>query len=486
MRRNGRNSGLEIRRGGLAAGLVAVLLAACVTLPDTRQIEQRVARWEKLYENNCRALPSDAELRAAVGGGDGFEFVQRMSRIEATLARRPLVPGNSVTLLKDGPATHQAQLAAIALARHHIHLDVYIFDDDEMGKRYVEALTERARAGVQVRVILDSFGEKGAEPVISGQLKQGGVEVRVFNTVNPLDDLRIWRVTRRSHRKTLVVDGKLAFTGGININDDYSGSSRASASSSASIGWRDTHVRIDGPAVAEFQRSFLEYWAMLGDAAPEQPAFYPPLKPVGSELVRLITDQGQDLLDQLLLMPADAAGDAMRGRHSPRHANIYATYLMAIRESRKRVWITQAYFAPNDELVDALKEAAGRGVDVRLLMPGRTDVGLLIDAAHFYYQPLLDAGIRLFEEKDTVMHAKTAVIDSVWATVGSANLDYRSFINNDEANAIIVGRAFAAQMEQMYEQDLAAANEIDAAAWPKRSLRQRLRERFAATVKFLL
>lgn len=465
--------------------MAPVLAIGCATLPDARAID-RQAQAAPAPEAVTRAQPTTAELRAAVGGGGDLQFIQDVTQIEGAVARRPLLGGNRVALLKDGPATHAAQLEAIRAAKHHVHLNIYLLTDDDVGQRYAEALSGRATAGVQVRVITDGLGGLGAGPEFRERLKQAGVEMREFNSVNPLKDPRLWRVTRRNHRKILVVDGQLAFTGGINITDDYSTGSKLSGSSgsNSSRGWRDTQIRVEGPAVAEFQLQFLRFWNELGDAAADQPQFYPQPTPRGDQFVRVVVDQGQDLLGNLLA-PANAVVKSLSG--SQKHdARIYATYLSAIQKSRQRVWITQAYFAPNDEFVATLVAAAARGVDVRLLMPGETDVGLLMHAARSHYQRLLDAGIRPYEYQDTVLHAKTAVIDGVWSTVGSANLDYRSFILNDEANAIVIGRDFGRQMERMFEDDLKAAREIRPEDWKRRSWWQRLKENGAAAIKFLL
>ena len=470
---------------------LTLALGGCVTLPSSRQIDSRVERFERLQERICTPQPTDAVLRAAVGNDGDLAFVRKMVRIESALARRPLVSGNQVTLLKDGPSTHNAQLLAIAQAQHHIHLDIYLLTADEVGQRYEVALSERARAGVTVRVIVDGIGGLGADPAFRERLRLAGVELREFNSVNPMKDLRLWRITRRSHRKILVVDGQLAFTGGINITDDYSsgpglsGGKAKSSDRGLDEGWRDTHVRIEGPAVAEFQMLFLDYWKDLGDPAPERADHFPPLPVAGDQLVRTVTDQGHDLLDQMFA-PAGSLLRTLSGRPQKANAAIYGTYLSAIVEARQRVWITQAYFAPNEEFIAALEAAGRRGVDVRLLMPGKTDVQVLRHAARHHYQRLLDAGIRLYEYQDSVLHAKTAVVDGVWATVGSANLDYRSFIHNDEANAIIIGRRFGAQMESMFEDDLKIADEIRAEQWRERPLTDRVKESLAAAIKFAL
>ncbi len=481
--------------GRCSAAIVGALLLSSCALPGPKEIEARALQAGPAAGASERPAIRSAQLRAAVGDGD-YAFIEEVSRIESAVARRPLIGGNRVRLLKDGPETHRAQLEAIARARHHIHLDVYLLTDDELGQRYAELLTRKARAGVKVRLIVDGLGGMGAGEAYRRRLQEAGVEIREFHSVSPLKDPRVWRMTRRNHRKILVVDGRSAFTGGINITDDYSGSPSASGSrlsgssggssgSRSAHGWRDTQVGIEGPAVAEFQRLFLYWWGELGGQQQDPPkSLFPGIERSGDQYVRVVVDQGEDLLDNLLA-PADGAWKSLSGKQQD-EARIYASYLTAIGKARQRVWITQAYFAPNEAFVAALEDAARRGVDVRLLMPGESDVTLLMHAARSHYQRLLDAGIRLYEYQDTVLHAKTAVIDGVWSTVGSANLDYRSFILNDEANAIIIGRDFGRQMEGMFEQDLKSAKAIDPQAWSERPWTQRVKERGAAAIKWAL
>ena len=472
-------------RGAIALLLALPALAVgCTSLPTEESIERQAAQ----APGPAHDMPDDAALKRAVGGDD-IGFVREAVKIEASIARTPLVAGNKVTLLKDGPATHEAQLAAIHHARHSIHLAIYMFTDDELGQRYVKELAARARAGVKVRVVIDGLGGMQAADAIQKELTEAGAELRVFNSVNPLKDVRLWRVTHRNHRKLLVVDGRTAFTGGINITDDYlaspGGGSSGSGGSSMSgskkdqgakghAGWRDTQVRVEGPAVAQFQQLFFDHWKELGEPVPDGPAVMPQLKRQDDQFVRVIADLGQDLIDSVTAPVRDAAS-----KEKTDEAPIYATYISAIHAARERVWITQAYFAPNKGFIKELTDAAQRGVDVRVLMPGAGDSKTMVYAAHAWYHRLLKAGLRLYEYKDTtVLHAKTMVIDGVWSTVGSSNLDYRSFIFNDEANAIIIGRDFGRQMEAMYQDDLKSAEEITLESWGKRPYLDRVKETF--------
>jgi cardiolipin synthase A/B len=440
---------------------------------------------EELIAENRAALAQSAQpcpsaIRRAAPTPSQRDFLCRLDEIESQVTHRPLVAGNRVDLLVDGPATHAAQLAAIAHARHHVHLIAYILDDDEVGGKYRDALIERARAGVRVRVMFDSVGGITVGREYRKALEDAGVEVHEYAPINPLEEPEVWRMSRRNHRKLLVVDGRVAFTGGIGISDSYSTSPLAGATKS---GWRDTHIRITGPAVAEFQRLFFEDWEREAGPIPADPRYWPKLSPRGDELVRAVAKEGEDL-SELVLNPFQRWFQHV---HRDReHHSIYASYLAAISASQQRVWITQAYFAPNPEFLDALARAARRGSDVRLLVPANSDVGLLLYASRHEYGPLLDAGVRIFEYDGPVLHAKTAVVDGVWSTVGSSNLDYRSFIHNDEANAIIIGRPFGREMEQMFESDLTSSREVTRAAWRKRPMGERLMQSLASTLKYLI
>jgi cardiolipin synthase len=447
--------------------------AGCTSPPPREQLAP-LAVTEASGAACAQPLPIESVRRAAPTAAQR-DFVCRLDQIETEITRRPLVAGNSVTLLVDGPATHAAQLAAIRRARHHIHLSAYILEDDSIGRQYRDALAERARAGVEVRVMFDSFGGLRIGPAFREPLERAGAQVHEYA---PIMYPAVWRISRRNHRKLLVVDGRIAFTGGIGISDTYSQSAK---SGSFEHGWRDTQIRIDGPAAAEFEQLFLDSWKKEVGPIPDEASYFPKLRSRGVELVRAVVREGEDFSD-LLLSPFARALRSVRGI-AHRHA-IYASYLAAISESRRSIWITQAYFAPNRAFCDALASAARRGVDVRLLVPGNSDVGLMLQASRHQYGDLLSAGVRIFEYEGPVLHAKTAVVDGVWSTVGSSNLDYQSFIHNDEANAIVVGHAFAHEMERMFRDDLARAREVTLAEWRRRPITDRALQSLASTLKF--
>lgn len=492
--------------------LAAMLLSGCAGLPTADEIPTEGVQWIHTTAPGCEPPSAEEALRAAVGDDpERLAFARRVGAIESVITRKPMQAGNIVHLLVDGPATHTAQLDAIRQAKHHVHLEVYILTDEEIGQQYADALVERARAGVKVRLMFDGVGSLGAAASYRQELRKEGIEIEEINSVNPLEEPRVWRINRRSHRKLLIVDGKVAFTGGVNIMDEYassssgggsdssSGSSSSSSSSDkktgssgmslgsrgkskAKLGWRDTHIRVEGPAVADFQREFLRNWEeakgkidLSGHYLPHSPA-------VGKNLVRVIGTEGEDFLGLALGLPQKVVRKLLgkRKRSSP----IYASYVSAIREAQHRIWITQAYFAPSDELVDLLGEASQRGVDVRIVVPARSDAKLLSLGARYYYQRMLEAGIKLYEYDPVMIHAKTAVVDGVWSTVGSSNLDFRSLIHNDEANAIVIGREFGKEMEDLFQRDMEQSTEVTLQQWEDRPLFDRVKEAGAAAIKY--
>ena len=370
----------------------------------------------------------------------------------------PLTAGNEVHPLIDGPQTFAAIEEAVNAATHHIHVETFIYDDDELGRRFAELLATKRREGVEVRVLYDSIGSMETDPKFFDTLKQDGIEVREFRPMNPAETPLIWKIQNRDHRKILVVDGRVAFTGGINVSGTYSSSSSSKPGPDRGIeeGWRDTHIRIKGPAVAQLQELFIENWERAGDG----PSFccaqehFPTLSSVGKHLVTIVANDSDESDDR----------------------SLYATYLAAFKQSSSRLWITHAYFAPNDDLLDAMTEAAARGVDVRLITPGFTDSNVILFATRSTYTRLLKGGVRIYERNDALLHAKSVVIDGTVSIVGSANLDMRSFIHNDEANAIIISRDFGARMEKIFERDQQAAHALDLDTWQQRPFMERLRE----------
>jgi len=390
----------------------------------------------------------------------------------------PLVTGNRVDLLQDGPGTYAAMFAAIEAARDHVNLESYILEAEGPGQEFARRLIERARAGVRVNVLYDSFGSIGTPSSFFDHLRANGVNVCEYNPLRRLGNLLSRALHLRDHRKMMVVDGRIGFIGGVNISSVYSAGSSVLAAvtgsepsakaasdgeTPASRGWRDTHVRVEGPIVAQLQRLFMRHWSKHSSIALRGTHYFPPLAPVGSQRVAL------------------AACDAGRRRNP-----FYRALLSALDAAQHRICLTTAYLVPTRRLMRSLVRAAQRGVEVHLLVPGISDFWAPLQAGRSHYSRLLRGGIHLHELHDTLLHAKTCVIDGLWTTVGSSNLDWRSFLHNAEANVIVLDAGLGQQMEQVFRDDCARAREIVRADWSRRGLRQRLAETIARRFEFFL
>jgi len=418
-----------------AAELVAPIIAANGTL------NERAA--ERLVESRLGAQQNDPHVA---------ELIEAFRQS----ARAPLVAGNRVTLLIDGPETFASIRTAIRHAKHHIHLETYIFSDDAVGREIRDLLIERRRAGLEVRVLYDAVGSLATPSSLFTEMREAGVEVREFRPIDPLRTPIFWKINNRDHRKIVVIDGRIAFTGGINISAAYksSSSTRPGPEQGVTEAWRDTHVRIDGPVARQFQELFLDSWARAGEPVQQANALFPTIDAVGNELVAAVATDGEDAQE----------------------VTIYTTYLAAIEHATHRIWLTNAYFAPNRELRKAMILAAQRGVDVRLIVPSFTDSSLILHASRASYGELLEGGVRIYEQRYALLHAKTAVIDSALSMIGSANLDMRSFLHNNEVNAVVIGAEFARRLERLFERDLVDSRELSFNAWRKRPFSDKLKE----------
>lgn len=382
--------------------------------------------------------------------------------IEEAITGSPLVAGNKVTLLIDGPSTYASMFSAIREARDHINMETYIFESDDTGKQFAQLLIDKQRQGVQVNLIYDSVGALNTPREFFQQLIDAGIRVLEFNPVNPALARRGWEVNQRDHRKLLIVDGKTAFVGGINISSVYSSGSfkirpKRKDGYATGIPWRDTQVRMDGPVVAEFQKMFIATWNNQHGPTLDKKKYFPQIPAQGSEIVRGLGSAPDD-----------------------EYSVIYATLISAIQHAQSKVYLTNAYFIPDPQLRDTLKQAVRRGVDVRLVLPGKSDSALVLYASHSFYTDLLTGGVRIYERQEALLHAKTALIDGVWSTIGSTNLDWRSFIYNQEINAVILGPQFGTQMQSMFDRDIGASKEILLEDWERRPLSDRMKEFGAA------
>lgn len=344
-------------------------------------------------------------------------------------AGAPLVGGNAVRLLRDAAENYPAWLAAIAAAERYVYFSNYIIRDDAAGSMFAEALLARARAGVPVRLVYDWLGNRwGSSRRLWRRLRDGGVEVRCHNPprlASPIGWLE------RDHRKLLAVDGRVAYVSGLCVGDEWVGHPAQGIDP-----WRDTGVEIRGPALADVETSFAEVWASLGpplSAGERRPRQAIP--PAGDVRVRIVAS-------------TPGAGALLR-----------VDQLVAA-AARRTLWLTDPYFMGIPSYVEALRAAARDGVDVRLLVPGASDNPLLRPLSRAGFAPLLEAGVRIFEWKGPMLHAKTAVADGRWARVGSTNLNVASWIGNHELDALVADERFAGEMERMYEDDLAQTTEL--------------------------
>ncbi|MBT8421650.1 MAG: cardiolipin synthase B [Gammaproteobacteria bacterium] len=362
-------------------------------------------------------------------------------------------------LLVDGPQTYAAMKEAILNARHYVYMQTYAFGDAHAPRELAQCLVLKAGEHIPVYLQIDAFGSLETDDSLFETLREAGVVVQVFNELSRFEASSGRTINSRNHRKILVVDSREAFTGGINVSGRYGESSNApQTENSVESGWRDTHMWLKGYAAKQLAETFETSWD--GDNAPS--------------LSRVIAAaKVTDAQHRVAIRHAVGGNDNW--------SDIRKFYLIAIRNARTKIWITQAYFAPDKVFVRDLCDASKRGIDVRIILPGYSDIDIVVASSRARYGRLLKAGARLFEMRGSVLHAKTAVIDSAWSTVGSSNLDYRSFLHNFETNAFVVGSEFARALEQQFLQDQERADEIDAKRWAKRPCLMMFKE-FVATL----
>jgi cardiolipin synthase A/B len=445
-------------------------LGGCGTLPDSYALMHD----RRMYRRHFKVVSSQGPLSASESKviiqnlearSGKTDILTRHLAFEQAISGSPLMLGNQVTLLENGGDTYRAMFGAIEGATRNINLETYLFDGDRIGDRFANALIAKQQQGVQVNIIYDGFGSMLTHGSFFKRMRDAGIQVVEFDPLNPFAAGFHWAPIHRDHRKLMIVDGRIAITGGINISGVYSSRHslrRRDSSNSVLNSWRDTDVQVEGPAVSEFQELFFTNWRNQGGAPLKVEDYFPAPDNKGDQIVRVLGSVPQDF------------------------STIYVTLISAIRNAETNVYITDAYFAPDSQMLESLETAARRGVDVRLLLPGKTDQPLIGPAARAHFSELLDAGVKIYLWQGQMLHAKTATIDGVWSTVGSSNLDYGSIARNDEINTVVLSLRFGDQMNESFMRDLKNSEQIDATVWEQRSALERIDEAIARSLKPML
>jgi cardiolipin synthase len=394
-----------------------------------------------------RKLPMRYHMKHQFGVRD-LAFLQTMHALTGS----PMSEGNRVTILKNGVEIFPAMLAAIRDAKRTINIEFYIYWDGEIGRKFAEALAEKARAGVTVKVILDAVGSAQMSRSLVNFMARNGVDVEWYH---PLRWYTLSTLNHRTHRKLLVVDGRIGFSGGVGIADDWLGDADSKNH------WRDTMACVEGPVVTQMQSAFMDNWVKSRGELLTGLDYFPPLAAIGPHLTQVLKSS-----------PTEGS------------STVKLLYIISIVSAVKSIYISNAYFLPDADTIRALEGAVRRGVDVRVIVPGEfTDVPIVRQASRWHYELLLRRGIRIFEYQPTMMHAKTMVVDGAWSTIGSSNFDDRSFRLNDEVNINVYNDDIAAQMEAMFHADLARCEEVTLRKWFRRGWLDKTKEKLAGVFR---
>ncbi|MDR3568467.1 MAG: phospholipase D-like domain-containing protein [Syntrophobacteraceae bacterium] len=468
------NRAATVKLFALVSTLLAALLSnGCLSVPQVGPAFGSYRSEQGISPTGVGAPePLTATEAAAVQGGPGHKSFETASlehllAVQEAISGHPLVSGNRVILLPDRPTAYTAMFKEIRNAKKNIDIETYTLSADRAGYFLANLLLQKAAQGVHVNIIYDSIGSIATPPSFFQRLTTGGIAVLPFNPINPLSVLPFagrWSLVHRDHRKLAIVDGITAFIGSANISDicaETAGPLPGTAGKE--LPWRDTDVEIKGPVVARFQKLFLDTWKKeLGPPIVENSGFLPPA-PEGDDLVM-----------------------AVGSTWGEKNRDNYLAYLAAISSARHSIHLTCSYFVPDRQLREALAVAALRGVDVKIILPHRSDSRLALYGGRSYYGRLLKSGVKLYERTGVLLHAKTAVIDGVWSTIGSTNLDFWSILRNNELNAVILSRSFAEKMDTLFTKELAKSKKITVKKWESRSPFERMLEHLSAPLVYWL
>ena len=414
-------SGGEARAPGIVAGLLLLLFfTGCATNYHGRGVQ---------YQITSEYGVEDPQFQRSIG----------------QLLGPPLVAGNRITGLINGDQIFPAMLETIRQARDSINLETYIYWSGQVGRQFADALAERARAGVHVHVLLDWIGSRKLDSESLNQMEQAGIEVRRYN---PLVWYNLTRINHRDHRKLLIVDGKVGFIGGAGLADFWLGNADSPDH------WRDSQFRLEGPAVAQMQAAFMDNWIRTSQRVLDGRNVFPELQPSGNDYAQVFRSSPREGTESVRLM-----------------------YLLSIAAARKNIRLAVPYFVPGKLITTQLIEARKRGVTVEIIVPGaKTDSGIVRYASRSKWGALLNAGVSIYEYEPTMYHCKMMIVDDLWVSVGSANIDSRSFRLNDEANLNVLAADFAAEQTRVFEQDKLRARQVKLEEWKNRSLSIRFME----------
>lgn len=378
-------------------------------------------------------------------GVDDPQFLRTMSG----LVEPGILASNQITTLLNGHQIFPAMLAAVRGAQKSICLESYIYWSGTIGEEFTDALSERARAGVRVHVVLDWIGSRKIDGSMLTRMRQAGVQVERYN---PLVWYAVTRLNHRDHRKLLIVDGRIGFTGGAGFADIWLGNADAPDR------WRDSMYQLEGPAVAQMQAAFMDNWTKTTASVLHGEEYFPELKPAGPHFAQVFKTSPREGTEDIRMM-----------------------YLLSIAAARKSIRLSASYYVPDTLTTQEFIEACQRGVQVEIILPGaRTDSPIVKHASRGKWGPLLKAGVRIYEYQPTMFHCKSMIVDDIWVSVGSANFGNRSFRLNDEANLNVYSRAFAEEQVRIFEADKRQAREVTYDDWKKRSLWKRFLESVTA------
>ena len=418
-------------RAALVAFTALTTLAAVLLAQNWTGAEKRIeTQLPRLYESD------DAEFRRSL----------------SALLGPPIVEGNRIETLLNGDQIFPAMLQAIGSARRTITFETYIYWSGDIGKRFVQALSERAQAGVKVHVLLDWVGSMKMESALLDQMKRAGIQIERFHEPH----WSHWnKLNNRTHRKLLIVDGQVGFTGGVGIADHWLGDARNPQE------WRDTHFRVRGPVVGQMQSVFLDNWMRATGHVLHGEDYFPRLEPAGTQPAQMFSSSPSGGAESMQLM-----------------------YMLAITAARRSIDLVNSYFVPDEMTIKTLIDAARRGVKVRVLTPsGHIDSETVRRASRGSWGPMIEAGVQIAEYQPTMLHVKGLIVDDMFSSVGSTNFDCRSFRLNDEANLNVLDAGFGRRQREVFEADWAQARRITLQEWQNRPLQERLLERLAMLLR---